>query len=57
MQTDREQLAIIQLHNLTGRLVHQETVRLYNDSNERRLTELYQLSGPELYISRKLALY
>ena len=48
----------------TGRLVHQETVRLYNGSNERRLTptrhlpaELYQLSGPELYISRKLALY
>ncbi|WP_310392675.1 alpha-amylase family glycosyl hydrolase [Hymenobacter sp.] len=63
LQTDRAQTATVRLHDLTGRLVHQETVRLYTGSNELRLdvkralaSGLYQLTVPEFRISRKLAL-
>ena len=59
---NREQAATLQLHDLTGRLVHQETVRLYNGSNELRLgvkkalpAGIYQLSVPEFHVSQKVA--
>ncbi|WP_457068223.1 T9SS type A sorting domain-containing protein [Hymenobacter sp. UYAg731] len=59
---NREQAATVQLHDLTGRLVHQETVRLYNGSNELRLgvkktlpAGIYQLSVPEFHVSQKVA--
>ena len=64
IQTNREQAATIQLHDLTGRLVHTETVRLYNGSNELRLgvkrvlpAGIYQLTVPEFHVSKKVALY
>ncbi|MDB5236802.1 MAG: hypothetical protein JWR44_3795 [Hymenobacter sp.] len=64
LQTSREQTATLRLHDLTGRLVHEETVRLYPGSNELRLgvkralpSGIYQLSVPEFKISQKLALY
>jgi len=64
LQTNREQPATIQLHDLTGRLVHEETVRLYTGSNELRLgvkralpADIYQLTVPEFRISQKVALY
>ena len=63
LQTSSTQTATVRLHDLTGRLVHEETVRLYAGSNELRLgvkralpTGIYQLTVPELKISRKLAL-
>ena len=59
---NREQAATVQLHDLMGRLVHQQTVRLYNGSNELRLgvkntlpTGIYQLSVPEFHVSQKVA--
>ncbi|WP_449555670.1 alpha-amylase domain-containing protein [Hymenobacter properus] len=59
---NREQAATVQLHDLMGRLVHQETVRLYNGSNELRLgvktalaAGIYQLSVPEFHVSQKVA--
>ncbi|MBU6120565.1 T9SS type A sorting domain-containing protein [Hymenobacter sp. PAMC29290] len=59
---NREQAATVQLHDLTGRLVHQETVRLYNGTNELRLgvkktlpAGIYQLSVPEFHVSQKVA--
>ncbi|WP_394368877.1 T9SS type A sorting domain-containing protein [Hymenobacter rubidus] len=62
ISANREQAATVQLHDLTGRLVHQETVRLYNGANELRLgvkktlpAGMYQLSVPEFHISQKLA--
>ena len=52
----------MQLHDLMGRLVHQETVRLYHGSNELRLgvkkvlpAGIYQLSVPEFHVSQKVA--
>ena len=64
LQTNREQAATIRLHDLTGRLVHEETVRLYSGSNELRLgvkrtlpAGIYQLTVPEFKISQKIALY
>ena len=64
IQTNREQAATIQLHDLTGRLVHTEAVRLYNGSNELRLgvkrvlpAGIYQLTVPEFHVSKKVALY
>ena len=63
LQTSSSQTATVRLHDLTGRLVHEETVRLYAGSNELRLsvkralpTGIYQLTVPEFKISRKLAL-
>ena len=63
LQTSSPQTATVRLHDLTGRLVHEETVRLYAGSNELRLgvkralpTGIYQLTVPEFKISRKLAL-
>ncbi|GAB3289410.1 hypothetical protein GCM10027511_01210 [Hymenobacter humi] len=63
LQSGRQQNATVRLHDLTGRLVHEETVRLYPGSNEVRLAVkrplvagMYQLSVPEFKISRKLAL-
>lgn len=59
---NREQAATVQLHDLMGRLVHSETVRLYNGSNELRLgvkkalpAGIYQLSVPEFHVSQKVA--
>ena len=59
---NREQAATVQLHDLMGRLVHRETVRLYNGSNELRLgvkkvlpAGIYQLSVPEFHVSQKVA--
>ncbi|MBT2558924.1 hypothetical protein J7E24_14110, partial [Hymenobacter sp. ISL-91] len=53
--------ATLRLVNLTGRLVHEQSVRLYPGSNEQRLTPgralpagVYQLSVPELNLSRKV---
>ncbi|MBD2767300.1 T9SS type A sorting domain-containing protein [Hymenobacter sp. BT664] len=64
VQTNREQAATLRLHDLTGRLVHEETVRLYRGSNELRLgvkrplpAGIYQLTIPEFKVSQKLALY
>jgi alpha-amylase len=52
IQTNREQAATLRLHDLTGRLVHEESVRLYTGSNELRLgvkrplpAGIYQLTG------------
>ncbi|OGX82978.1 alpha-amylase family glycosyl hydrolase [Hymenobacter glacialis] len=63
LQTNRQQNVTVRLHDLTGRLVHEETLRLYPGSNEARLsvkralgTGLYQLTVPEFKISRKVAL-
>ncbi|GAA3975186.1 T9SS type A sorting domain-containing protein [Hymenobacter antarcticus] len=63
LQTASTQTATVRLHDLTGRLVHEETVRLYAGSNELRLdvkralpAGMYQLTVPEFKISRKLAL-
>ncbi|MBF9238728.1 T9SS type A sorting domain-containing protein [Hymenobacter sp. BT683] len=63
LQSKLQQNATIRLHDLTGRLVHEETVRLYPGSNEVRLgvkralaSGMYQLSVPEFKLSRKLAL-
>ena len=60
--TNREQAATVQLHDLMGRLVHQETVRLYTGTNELRLgvkmalpAGIYQLSVPEFHVSQKVA--
>ncbi|WP_046246610.1 alpha-amylase domain-containing protein [Hymenobacter terrenus] len=62
IRTNREQAATVRLHDLTGRLVHEQTVRLYNGSNELRLgvkkalpAGIYQLSMPEFHISQKVA--
>ena len=62
ISANREQAATIQLHDLMGRLVHQETVRLYNGANELRLgirkalpAGIYQLSVPEFHVSQKVA--
>ena len=59
---NREQAATVRLHDLTGRLMHQETVRLYHGSNELRLGVkkvlpggIYQLSVPEFPVSQKVA--
>ena len=59
---NREQAATVQLHDLLGRLVHQETVRLYNGTNELRLgvkqplpAGIYQLTVPEFHVSQKVA--
>ena len=59
---NREQAATVQLHDLLGRLVHQETVRLYHGTNELRLAVkqalpagIYQLSVPEFRVSQKVA--
>ena len=64
LQTNREQAATIRLHDLTGRLVHEETVRLYSGSNELRLgvkrtlpSGIYQLTVPEFKVSQKIALF
>ena len=64
LQTNREQVATIRLHDLTGRLVHEETVRLYSGANELRLgvkralpAGIYQLTVPEFHVSQKIALY
>ncbi|WP_035567829.1 T9SS type A sorting domain-containing protein [Hymenobacter sp. IS2118] len=63
LQSELQQTATIRLHDLTGRLVHEETVRLNPGSNEVRLgvkrqlaAGMYQLSVPEFRLSRKLAL-
>ncbi len=63
LQSSLQRTATVRLHDLTGRLVHEETVRLYPGSNEVRLgvkrplaAGMYQLSVPEFKISRKLAL-
>ena len=64
IQANREQATTLRLHDLTGRLVHEETVRLYSGSNELRLgvkhalpAGLYQLTVPEFHVSQKVALY
>ena len=64
VRANREQAATLRLHDLTGRLVHEETVRLYTGSNELRLrvkrtlpAGLYQLTMPEFHVSQKVALY
>ncbi|HEX8656957.1 MAG TPA: alpha-amylase family glycosyl hydrolase [Hymenobacter sp.] len=64
IQANREQAVTFRLHDLTGRLVHEETVRLYTGSNELRLrvqralpAGIYQLTVPEFKASQKLALY
>ena len=64
LQTAREQTVTIRLHDLIGRLVHQETTHLYPGSNVLRLgvkralpAGIYQLTVPEFKISQKLALY
>ena len=64
VQASREQPATLRLYDLTGRLVHQQTTRLYTGSNELRLaiskplpSGLYQLTVPELHISQKVALH
>ena len=64
LQTIAPQTATVRLHDLTGRLVHEEPVRLYAGSNELRLAVrkalpagMYQLSVPELHVSKKVALY
>jgi alpha-amylase len=63
VQSSLQRNATLRLHDLTGRLVHEETVRLYPGSNEVRLgvkrplaAGMYHLSVPEFKISRKLAL-
>ena len=62
LQASRQQAATLRLHDLTGRLVHEETVQVYPGSNEFRLgvkralpTGIYQLSVPDLHVSRKVA--
>jgi alpha-amylase len=62
MQANRQQTATLRLHDLTGRLVHEETVQVYPGSNEFRLgvkkalpAGMYQLSVPEFHLSRKVA--
>jgi alpha-amylase len=64
LQANRQQAATLRLHDLTGRLVHQETVQVYPGSNEFRLgvktalpAGIYQLSVPEFHVSRKVAVH
>ena len=64
VQASRETAATLRLYDVTGRLVHQEYVRLYTGSNELRLgvrnalpAGMYQLTVPELHVSQKVALY
>ncbi len=62
ISANREQTATVQLHDLMGRLVHTEAVRLYNGTNELRLgvkqplpAGIYQLTVPEFHVSQKVA--
>ena len=62
ISANREQAATVQLHDLMGRLVHTETVHLYNGTNELRLgvkqplpAGIYQLTVPEFHVSQKVA--
>ncbi|WP_460623049.1 alpha-amylase family glycosyl hydrolase [Hymenobacter tenuis] len=61
LQSPQDLTATMRLLDLTGRLVHQQPVRLYPGSTERRLTVgralpagIYQLQVPELGLSRKV---
>ncbi|WP_262681346.1 T9SS type A sorting domain-containing protein [Hymenobacter rubripertinctus] len=61
LQTPRDLTATLRLLDLTGRLVHEQRVRLYPGSTEQRLNlgralpaGVYQLSVPELNLSRKV---
>ena len=61
LQTPRDLTATLRLVDLTGRLVHEQRVRLYPGSTEQRLNlgralpaGVYQLSIPELNLSRKV---
>ncbi len=61
LQSAAEQSVTLRLYDLTGRLAHTETARLYVGSNQVRLavrqslpTGVYQLTIPEFKISRKL---
>jgi len=61
LTTAHEQTATLRLFDLTGRLVHEETARLYSGSNELRLhvkqalpAGIYQLSVPEFKLSSKV---
>jgi len=63
LQTSSEQTATLQVYDLTGRLVHEETAKLYPGSNPIRLdvkkplpAGIYQLTVPEYRISSKLVL-
>ncbi|GAA4015307.1 hypothetical protein GCM10022408_30810 [Hymenobacter fastidiosus] len=63
VKTTLEKSVSLRLFDLTGRLVHEETVKMYPGSNQLRLAVakalpagLYQLTVPELGISHKLAL-
>ncbi|QIX61055.1 T9SS type A sorting domain-containing protein [Hymenobacter sp. BT18] len=55
-----QRTATLRLYDLTGRLVHQQTTRLYPGTNELRLSVeslpagVYQLSSPELNRSSKV---
>jgi alpha-amylase len=64
VQTSAAQPATLQVYDLTGRLVHEEATQLYPGSNPLWLTVkktlpagVYQLTVPELKISRKLVLH
>ncbi|UOQ72467.1 T9SS type A sorting domain-containing protein [Hymenobacter cellulosilyticus] len=63
LQTASEQPATIRLFDVTGRLMHQETVRLYSGSNQLHLVPaktlpagIYQLSVAEFGLSQKLVI-
>jgi alpha-amylase len=59
--TPEEQPVTLRLHDLTGRLVHQESLKLYPGSTTTRLQPkaqlpagVYTVSVPELHLTRKL---
>jgi alpha-amylase len=61
--TPAEHTATLQLRDLTGRLVHQEALKLYPGSNPMRVQPtatlpagIYTVSVPELQLTRKLVL-
>ncbi|GAA4348566.1 hypothetical protein GCM10023185_04610 [Hymenobacter saemangeumensis] len=63
LQTRSEETATLQVYDLTGRLVHEETAKLYPGANPIRLdvrkplpAGIYQLTVPEYRISSKLLL-
>ncbi|UOQ53308.1 alpha-amylase family glycosyl hydrolase [Hymenobacter cellulosivorans] len=63
LQTSTEQPATLRLFDVTGRLVHQQTVRLYSGSNQLHLVPtkvipagIYQLSVAEFGLTQKLVI-